>query len=411
MKKLKEGISIKGCRFRYGKITETGFREKIWSIKHSVNGKQINEGLGAITQGRAEDIARELKDNKAANRKNAGKGKKKLPETYASMQEIHEDEKREQAAARKDQEANIPFEDFFKQFIQDREDEDRPHHEIVKSNSRYKKWIHSVIGEKPPQKVSLFDLKRVVKRMTKAGSAPETIRKIIALIGQVYNHHRTYHNYQHMNPVNKKAILPPQIRKHVNKRERYLTTTEAAALLDALPDPVATMALLSLHMGFRAGELFSLKWADINLEEKRISIRDTKNGKPRSLSMTKAVRSALSKMEQGKKNQHVFISPISKKPLKEAPVVFKRTVDSLGLNDHIEDRRQRVVFHSLRHTCASWLIKAGVDLYTVKEVLGHSSITVTERYVHEGAKFTEAASVMDKVSMEKPQKEKIVAIG
>ena len=54
----------------------------------------------------------------------------------------------------------------------------------------------------------------------------------------------------------------------------------------------------------------------------------------------------------------------------------------LGLNDGVEDRRHRLSFHSFRHTCASRLAIAGVPLYTIKEILGHHSITMTERYAH-----------------------------
>ena len=76
---------------------------------------------------------------------------------------------------------------------------------------------------------------------------------------------------------------------------------------------------------------------------------------------------------------------------------FARTVDDLGLNDtgesvintkgvrvplKIEDARQRVVFHSLRHTYASWLVQGGTPLYTVAELMGHTTLEMTKRYSH-----------------------------
>jgi site-specific recombinase XerD len=54
----------------------------------------------------------------------------------------------------------------------------------------------------------------------------------------------------------------------------------------------------------------------------------------------------------------------------------------LGFNEGIEDRRERFTFQGLRHTVASFLIASGVDLYTVKSILGHSTIALTERYSH-----------------------------
>jgi site-specific recombinase XerD len=60
---------------------------------------------------------------------------------------------------------------------------------------------------------------------------------------------------------------------------------------------------------------------------------------------------------------------------------FKRTVDEL-FNKGVDDPRERVFFHSLRHTYASWLVMEGVDLYRVKELLGHKDLTMTQRYSH-----------------------------
>ncbi len=56
--------------------------------------------------------------------------------------------------------------------------------------------------------------------------------------------------------------------------------------------------------------------------------------------------------------------------------------DSIGMNNGVTDRRQKVVFHTLRHTYASWLVEQGVDLYTVKELTGHGTLAMTERYSH-----------------------------
>jgi len=61
---------------------------------------------------------------------------------------------------------------------------------------------------------------------------------------------------------------------------------------------------------------------------------------------------------------------------------FEKAVKKLGLNKDITDPRDKVVFHTLRHTFASWLVQAGTPLYTVKELLGHKSIAMTERYSH-----------------------------
>jgi integrase len=67
---------------------------------------------------------------------------------------------------------------------------------------------------------------------------------------------------------------------------------------------------------------------------------------------------------------------------KKAPKQFRKAVKNCGFNDGISDRRQRVVFHTLRHTFASWLVQAGVPIAAVSQLLGHSNIQLTMRYAH-----------------------------
>ncbi|MDL2313553.1 tyrosine-type recombinase/integrase [Desulfovibrio sp. OttesenSCG-928-C14] len=81
---------------------------------------------------------------------------------------------------------------------------------------------------------------------------------------------------------------------------------------------------------------------------------------------------------------------------------FDIVVAELGFNDGIEDSRQKVVFHTRRHTFASWLVQRGVPLYTVAKLTGHSELRMVERYAHlapsgvkEAAKMLEGALSRD----------------
>ena len=61
---------------------------------------------------------------------------------------------------------------------------------------------------------------------------------------------------------------------------------------------------------------------------------------------------------------------------------FTKAVNDLNLNEGITDRGMKVVFHTLRHSCASWLVNSGVELPVIAKILGHKSISMTMRYFH-----------------------------
>ncbi|MDY7001355.1 MAG: tyrosine-type recombinase/integrase, partial [Thermodesulfobacteriota bacterium] len=61
---------------------------------------------------------------------------------------------------------------------------------------------------------------------------------------------------------------------------------------------------------------------------------------------------------------------------------FRALANALGLNNGITDKRQLVVFNSVRHTFASWLAQSGTDIYSLMNLMGHSSLAMTKRYAH-----------------------------
>ena len=147
------------------------------------------------------------------------------------------------------------------------------------------------------------------------------------------------------------------------------------------------IALISLHSGARASEIFNLKWQDVDFSNGLMTLRDTKNTETRYAPMTKAVREMLKsrlpseKPEEIDPNAYVFTDSEGEK-IKEVSNSFERVVDRLGFNKNVTDRRQRVVFHTCRHSFASWLAIQGVPLYTISRLMGHKSISMSERYSH-----------------------------
>ena len=87
------------------------------------------------------------------------------------------------------------------------------------------------------------------------------------------------------------------------------------------------------------------------------------------------------KTKQLKNGEYVFKSKKGTK-IQSVSDTYEKVVDYLGFNKGIKDAKNRVVFHTLRHTFASWLVQEGVSLYVVQRLMGHKSIRMTERYSH-----------------------------
>jgi integrase len=197
--------------------------------------------------------------------------------------------------------------------------------------------------------------------------------------------------YKGENPI--KGVKLPTLQ---NQRERFLTYDQASLLLDELKvdqsrkknpgekkDPhLHDMALLSLHCGLRAGEIFNLKGQDLDFENGLINISDPKNKESRKAFMTEAVRDALSKRTSGLPDEYIFKDKKHGGKIIAISSAFRKAVNRLGFNKGIADPRQMVTFHTLRHTFASWLALQGETILTIKDLLGHKTLAMTARYSH-----------------------------
>ncbi|MDR1946264.1 MAG: site-specific integrase [Desulfovibrio sp.] len=137
----------------------------------------------------------------------------------------------------------------------------------------------------------------------------------------------------------------------------------------------------------RLGEITNLKIHNINCETGNIYIENGKNGK-RSAYISDELRKCLEKFinkRLSSKNipDYLFINEKGKgKNLskKYVSTIFRITVNDLGLNDNVTEESYKIVFHTLRHTFCSWLAIKGVPLYTISQLVGHKTPTMTQRY-------------------------------
>jgi integrase len=170
------------------------------------------------------------------------------------------------------------------------------------------------------------------------------------------------------NPVKSVKML-----KERNERIRYLTSEEVKRLLECISARIKPIVIVALHTGMRRNEILKLKKEDIDFKQRLIFIKNSKNGKPREIPMAEQVYDALKSSSSQSKSQYVF-SEHQSRHIVDIRGGFGNALRQAG----IENFR----FHDLRHTFASHLVMSGIDLLTVKELLGHQSINMTLRYAH-----------------------------
>ena len=242
--------------------------------------------------------------------------------------------------------------------------------------------------------ITAYRLDCLLADMQAQGLAAQSCLLAVGLIRRIMRRMRTWGLYDGPDPFQGIRLPKPN-----NRRMRYLEPDEARMLLQEVrrrSEQTWLMALISLHCGLRFGEIAALTYADISFADGTLYIRESKNGRARHAVMTEEVRSALHSLPARPSSDLLFPSRSGER--KKSPSdAFARAVDACGLNDtgrcvvladgrtvpeRKTDARQRVVFHTLRHTYASWLARAGERELALAELLGHSSTTMTRRYSH-----------------------------
>ena len=243
----------------------------------------------------------------------------------------------------------------------------------------FKVWIEPHLGDRLLSKLSPFDVERLKEALQDAGRSPRTLEHCLATLRHAWNLAKAWGFVRGENPVSKVKIP-----RRDNRRQRFLTRKEARRLLRACKkraQQLWEMALLSLYTGMRAGEIFNLTWGDIDLKEGLIHIRDPKSGENRVSYITEPVGRMLRSKGPGDPGELVFKSSKGRR-IKAISNTFDKVVEELGLNKGVVDPRDKVVFHTLRHTFCSWLAMGGTPLHVIKELAGHKTMAMTERYSH-----------------------------
>lgn len=234
---------------------------------------------------------------------------------------------------------------------------------------RIKYWI-DVLGQKKLGKVSTDDVRKQLRTLQKDKSHA-TVNRYKAALSAVYKYAQEELGCKYSPLKGIKQL------KEDNARTRFLSSDEISRLLKACESTGWPLLRLLVQMaivtGARRSELINLKWGDVDLKKKTALLRTSKNGNPRTLTFTDSVRDEL--MSFRAVDGYIFTSPKQKSyPLKHFDFYWRKALKTAAINNFR--------FHDLRHTCASVLSMNGASVLEVADVLGHKSLTMTQRYAH-----------------------------
>ncbi|MCX6714768.1 MAG: site-specific integrase [Candidatus Uhrbacteria bacterium] len=254
-------------------------------------------------------------------------------------------------------------------------------------------------GRLPLKKISSSLVEQYKAKKLSENLSPKTVNNHLVVLSKCLH---TAKDWGHVNDC-------PTIKhlKTVSQRLDFLSPIESQQLIENASYPMwQEMVFLALRTGMRLGELFGLEWQDIDFPRRLLTVQRSivqgivgtpKNGKTRHIPLTTDVCRALFEMRQpaglvfarpdGSPLSHIMAQNAIRQVCKRADV-------------------RRVSWHILRHTFASQLATRGVPLTAIKELLGHSSITMTMRYAHLApSTLRDAVNVLE--NQKSPEKESL----
>lgn len=259
----------------------------------------------------------------------------------------------------------------------------KPYKGIATDESRYKLYIQPIIGKITPKDVTNKNIDSIRELIYKKKLAAQTQRNILEIVRRISIW---------ASDTNKCAAIPFKIdMPHVNNKiNECLTKEEIKKMLDVLDNfenkTIANIIKMALFTGMRRSEILNLQWNHFDLQKKTIKIINPKSGIDKSIPLNTAVETII--LDQNKIKQldsdYVFPNPQGK-PYSDIRRQLNKYKKLAGLNQNFRP------LHGLRQTYASFVSEA-VDIYITKDLLTHSNVATTERYVNPNKKRLHQAS-------------------
>jgi integrase len=240
------------------------------------------------------------------------------------------------------------------------------------------KHLYSFFGqERALAEVTPVDIEGY-KIHRKAKVSGSTVNRELALLKRMFNLAITWDLFLGANPVRKVRFF-----REFNIGLRVLSPEEEEGFLRNASPYIQDLVRFALGTGLRIGEILSLPWTSVDPKRGILTVFAPKTQRLREVPINMEARKVLEAWWLAKKNDFVFYNPETGKPFVDLKAGFALACRKAGISG--------VTWHTLRHTFASRLVNSGVDIVTVKELLGHSSISVTMRYAHTNFESKRAA--------------------
>jgi len=229
-------------------------------------------------------------------------------------------------------------------------------------------FLCKVFGDKKLSDIRTVEIERYKQSRIQEGRAPRTINTELALLKHMFTKAMDW-DYVRVNPAKRVKLL-----KEPPGRLRYLSLEERRLLLEECSGFLKAVVITALETGMRKGELQSLQWNDIDLDQRTIKLVKTKNNQSRILPVSDTLKPVLETLYLQRIGSHVFTKP-NGKPYGNWRKAFDTAVKQTGIEDFS--------FHDLRHTFASYMVMYGnVRIRTLQVLMGHKTIQMTMRYAH-----------------------------
>jgi integrase len=230
-----------------------------------------------------------------------------------------------------------------------------------------------------------------------AGLKPASINRELASLKKAFNLAVREWEWCRENPVSRVSM-----ERENNQRDRWLSVEEETRLLRACAPWLHDLVTFALHTGMRMGEIVELAWRGVDVTRRTVMVFRSKNGERRTIPVNETVLHVIKQKATGR---HVsvmtqadlsgdFVFPSKTGTALESGHLRRAFRLALG-KAKIEDFH----FHDLRHTFATRLVQAGVDLYKVQRLLGHKSPIMTQRYAHHYPEsLRDGVEVLDRIT-------------